>query len=553
MALYFWDKGDKKSSGGGLSKIPIYKDGTLSGEFEQLNFTGVGVNISADGIKGNIQIPPSNFPSHFNTSDGNTNPKPSKLATSLRFISNPLGTFNIGSWTPGSQINAINNPTLIYNTVNNFLIDNLTTNIVVNVLGSDDSTIIASNTQTITGNLDNTTNNIRIQILNFNSSDSKYKGQLIVTINIDNILGNKSGRFSVIINHDVSGTIYNFEDRNIFYDKNDLTISMNNPTISENTPIIKYISGIGYYNINSVFNTSLTSINNTNRDTFKNGMFIINGNNFGLPTLTINPSQLTGWTNDYNKDNLNYNNSAWTINTPNIFKKGSYFIQANSSDWIDNPTQNSTPINILLSTYSVNNTRIYEDFRDESRRLLSNFNTLWDSTQDISIYDGGNGLQMINSKLIYPNENFTLYTHPTTVTQKDYSALNGDRLFNTEFNHPNISHSNGIFTFNAINLTETELTNNDFELLISLDKTNWYTLNLPYAGGSLNNGDGCRIDDTTYNLDNPTKRLRFTLGTGKFTNETSGNGWGIFIKIIYKDTINGRLIEIDSINLGDWI
>jgi hypothetical protein len=90
----------------------------------------------------------------------------------------------------------------------------------------------------------------------------------------------------------------------------------------------------------------------------------------------------------------------------------------------------------------------------------------------------------------------------------------------------------------------------DIDIQISLDKINWYTLTEEYVGGSLINGAGCRIEPDTYKLD-INNQLRFTLGTGKFTNLASA--WGIYFKIIYKDNVNGKSLFIDSFEIIDWV
>ncbi len=90
----------------------------------------------------------------------------------------------------------------------------------------------------------------------------------------------------------------------------------------------------------------------------------------------------------------------------------------------------------------------------------------------------------------------------------------------------------------------------DVDIQMSLDKINWYTLTQDYLGGALSNGAGCRVETDVYNL-TLNGQLKFTLGTGKFTNATSD--WGIWYTITYKDNINGRSSYIDSFEIIDWV
>lgn len=543
--------GGSSSGGGGGGSLQLYKDGVLQGGATSLDFMGVGVGVNLSNGIGYISVPPANLPSHFNTLDGTTNARPSNITTQNRNIPDPLGTFDIGDWVVGDAYPCLNSANISYTSGQVFLLeDNTTTTFRAEVLDASGVTI-AENLVTLTGNSDTTLQNVRVVVQEFNTVETNYQCKVTVNIAIGTILGG-SGRFSVRLTHNNDGTNYIYSQNNIFYDSNPITFTTNAPTFSENTPITTYLSGVAFCDVGSTFNVGISAINSINRDSYKNGMLSLSGADFGLPTVTLNPSDIPSWNTNYNVDNLTYSKSDWEVTTTNLYRKGSYTVNSRTNDWVLGVLQNSVASNVLISTYVNNATRIYEDFRDESRRYRSNLMDLWDSTDDLSVVDSGTGLQAIGSNLIYPQEDFTTYTIPNVV-QKNYSGLVGEKYWFTEFNYQSVSKSNGIFSLVGTDFSEASLVANDLEIEISLNGIDWFTLNQPYAGGSLNPNDGCRIDEGTYNLDVVNKRLRFTLGTGKFTGATTGKGWGLFVKITYSGSNDSKIIKIDSIAITDWI
>jgi hypothetical protein len=544
--------------GGGGGSVKIQDEGVdVVSAASTLNFVGAQVQATGSGGLVTIQVPPSTDPSHFNSLDGNTSPIPSDTPVVDRKLSDSLGTFDFGDWVAGDTIPTTNTTPITYSTGSAFLIaDNTSTTFTVEVLGDDDTTVLATHQITLTGNTDVTSDNIQIQITDFNTQGTAYKCVASVSIDIATVLGN-SGRFSVVMTHDDDGTPYTFEQRNIFYDDNDTAISMSDPTWSENAPVLFTSSGVSFYGSGFIFNVSLPNIDNTNVDTYKISMFTIQNSLAGLPTLTLGPSDLTGWTNAYNNTGASYSKADWTINVNNVFLKDANVVQARWNDWVANTLQDSSSKNLLVASYVNNATRNFEDFRNETRRFESDLSTSWDSSIALDTIDSGTGLQVLGSKLIYPQEDFTIYDNPTTATQPDYSTETGSKVYYTEFNHPLTSHSNGIFMFSATGLAEANITDESFNIEVSLDGTDWFDVTEPYPGGSIGNGDGCRIDEGIYHLDSTTKRLRFTLGTGKFTGSDSGDlsngGYGLWVRIIYDDSVNGKAIEIDSIEITDWV
>lgn len=538
------------SGSGGAGSIIVQDEGVTVGTFPVLNFTGSDVRAVGAGSRADIQIPPTNYSPFFNQS-GCVVPN---IATSSRNVASPTtegSPYNIGSWASGSLQSCSNAGSIVYQTPSLFSIKNNTsTTIKVDIIDADGATVLATHTETLVGNLDITTDNIRIEITGFTTDSDKYKANFRTTINLAAILP-QGGRYSVRITHTNTGDggPYVKLQSDIFYDPNPINPTITNPTISETTPNIVYISGINFYGIGSTFTTTITDIDNINDRSYVSPFINILGTEFGLPQLNLSGANLSGWSSIYNVVDASYLNTAWGITQSNYYAKGNLKVQARWIDWSTNALQNSSLYSAIISTYTSNETRIYEDFRNESRRLRDTYAVGWDSAQSLETYSGGTGLQAINSLLIYPQEDFTIY-NPNPASQKDYTGLTGDRFWNGFFYHTNVSHSNGIFRFSGHNLSNTKLVNKDIDIQISLDKISWYTLSQDYLGGSLSHGSGCRVEPDVYSFE-LNNQLKFTLGTGKFTDVSSD--WGIWYKIIYKDNINGRANYINSFEILDWV
>ena len=548
------------SSIGGTFSLTIQDEGSdVLSDVNTINFTGVDVEVLQDGSnRVSVFIPPPDYASHFGTSDGTTNATINNINTYNRYVALPTaeGTpYKIGSWTGDSLRDVINNTDISFSTNGDFSIINTVDNtITVNIYDANGTTLLASHSEIITGNLDVTNNNIRIQIINFSNDANRYKASAIFNIDIDSILA-AGGRFTVeFVNDTKTDGIYSFSQGPLFYDPD-----INKPTLSsitfDETPgniQTKQISGVYYYTLNSNFTVDLSNINYLNDRSYPSVQIQINASDYGISQLNLNGGDLLNWTKQFDSINNSFHKTDWSITQTNFFSQSTSAIaQARTVDWTNGSWVNSAVKNILVDTFSNNSLSVFEDFRNELKRYQSDLSTLWDSTQFLQSIDSNTGLQIKNSKLIYPKENFTIF-YPNPTQQPNYSTLLSDRFFISYFFHTGTSHSNGRFRLLNHNITETIITNKDCLIEISLDGINWFIVNDLYLGGSLNNGDGCRINSGTYNLD-LNDQIEFTLGTGGFTDASTGNGWGIWYKITYKDSLIGKDNEIGSIELVNWI
>ena len=497
-------------------------------------------------------VPDPTFVSHFNTTDGTNTCTVSDVSTTSRLVSNPTtegNPFKIGGWTAGTAHDCLHTNAQAYTTNNQCSFENTSSTIEVNIYDADGTTPLNTHTTAaITGNTDVTVDDIRIRVTSWAADSGKYKGIVTINFNIDTVISD-GGRYSFEAIHHNGGTDYSKTDTDIFSDTENLTAAITSTSIGENVAVLVRKSGTYAYDTGSTFSTSITDIDDLNSRSYPTTQVNISGTEYGLPALNLQGGDLTGWTNAHDDDNDSYLKLDWTINTSNYFLRTTTAnISARTVDWANGSWVDSTNGSVMIDTYNDTSTRIFEDFTGESSRLEDDFTTSWDSTQDLTSYDGNDNLQVgEGSFLFYPVTDYGAYD-PVAGSQPDYSAYSGDALYYREMYHTSTAHSNGIFEYSGV--TEADITADDIIVEISLDGTDWYNCNESYLGGALADGDGCRIDSGIYNM-TANDQLRFTLGAGGATAVGTGgpSGWGILIRITMPDT---STIQMGQIEITDW-
>lgn len=552
-------------SGGSIS---IEDEGVLiSNNSTTLNFVGASVRAQLTGGKINVYIPPPNYVSHFNTSDGVGNANVSNFSTTLRYIPDPSGNFDIGDWSYGSSHTTVRkNTVLTYSPSGNFsILNNSGTTLTATVYGADGVSILAQNQIILSGNTNITNQNITLQVINFSTDGDKYKADVNVSININNILPT-GGRFSIsLVHNNLSDGIFTFSQNNVFLDTEDSIVVVNGPlTMNEGSNVlIKKISGVEFYTYDTEWLVDLNDVDNLNDRSYPltQQVSIYDTNFLISENLDINGQNTsyyqfnTGtWSNVFNNQNSSFTKNDWKSNQRghnwdwNTDSLKNTFITSDIYDWSLDDTLNSTNYNYLIDTLQDLSDRNSEMFISETYRLNSGL-TSWDSNTDLSLVDGGNGLQVLFDRLVYPSKDFSLY-YPNIGSQPSYTGLTGDKFYYREFETNGNSISNGVIIFSDHNITESDLSTNDVKFDISIDNGNsWFSLNLPYIGGVLSDGSGCRVDNSNYGLGSGISNdsaLKFTLGLG-------GTSTQIYFRITYSQTAINKYIGGIDITEGNWI
>ena len=507
------------------TKVTIFDEGIEVGSVNKINFIGATVNsfISDDINTADIYIPSASITSHFNTVDGITNSKVNNAVYELRYISQNFdeNDFVLGDWVSGTLKPCVSEN--ISYIVSDFIYIDLDSIFKFYIIQNG---IIKDQLEINSNDGIYSSNNIEAIITNKTKELNHHKCKLTFSFKLKNFI---NGRFQLKAEYIGKSGSFIFLENEMFFDNNNTAAEISSSITFKNV-INKFLSGVKYIGNNSTIEIN-TILYNAKNLTFPNNICDIDGTNCGLSTYNINVADLNLSDFYFNTD-LSFSKNYTILN--NKFYNSTMFLKSRVNDWNKGSYLN-TNFYGLVDTYTDNSTRIYEDFVSETNRLNSAF-TQFNSTNVLSNID----LQIYNSKLVYPQLDFSsFYNNP------NYLNLTGDRCFIRKFWHSNVSHSNGLFGIIS-NIKEEDL-NTKVKIEISLDSINWYNCCSDYIGGTLINGNGCRINSDTNSL-NINNKIEFTLGLNKFTNSTSN--WGIYIKITFLDAAKDKYIDV--LQITNW-
>jgi hypothetical protein len=541
------------------SNLSIKDEGVvISTGVTTINFIGTEVYSRRNIVTNDIDV---FIPSIIFTA--NLSGLTSNFTTYQRNISHPIqenNPFNIGNWNTGlhSTVNTLSD---VSYTSNVFGFTNQNTYILASIYlitgNTNTEVLLAQSSASTYGNSNDINNYIEIRLNSFATESTKYINIIdSIKFYLQYLIPN-GGRFRIKI--DLYDDIYTFHyvETDIFYDTNyyfneTYGFNITGLTIVESPTnvITKWISGVEYYVSGSSFLVNLSSITYPNYLTYPNTLIVIDGSEYNLSTLNITNLQLNNWTNYFNSNtNIYYRNTAWNISSNRFYTLTTTAnVKAHSVDWYNNTDITSNVTKVAIDTLNDISDRNTEDFANEIFRLTSSLTT-WDSTQSLNTYDSGGGLQLYNSRLYYPNIMYYTVYNPNPLTQPDYSNSVGPKSYYRKFVGSAFS-SNGVILFTDHNLLESDVNqgiNSNILVQISIDSgLTWYSVNDELISFPLNDGDGCRTNINTYNIDLNSK-MQFSLGTYSSDN--------FIIKIIYKDNPTTRTKYIGGIDIveGNWV
>jgi len=565
--------GYTNNGGGSISGIKVSEEGgnTISGvtQINFINYPGTdNVRVlPGGGMVADVWIEAPDFLNNFSGQRDysiNTN----------RYIGEPTNEgnpFYIGDWFGSLTLNnkTIRNGDLssneaTYSSNGDFNIENTNTTFEAIFLNATGGTV-TNKTVTLNGNQSfSKDSGITITVSNWNDdppgSGLQYKASITILFDLDYFIPN-GGRYSIQLKHNngTKGT-FTHNDTDLFRDIENESASIDgNVDLTTGTTIVtKWISGVEYYTIGSEWKINVSDINNLNDRSFPNNeqMDLIE-NNLAVSDLNnIHSTDFIDWNKKYNVSGVSYLNSKWTINQLNLtIETTTAYATSRIFDWGQSDSKNSNNLSVLIDTRTDDSDRNSETFNGESQRLKSDLSTPWESGTTLQTQDGGNGLQLYNGRLIYPQNNFSIYEPNSGDTTTNYTGETGDRYFYRLFVGDGSSSSNGLLKFGGtFNVTESDIDNDYVTIRISVDSgSTWYNVNDPYADGFLTDGDGCRINKSStsgddYRLDSndsSTRGLQFTLGPGLSSKY-------LFIEIKYTSSASSRYIDSIDITESNW-
>lgn len=477
-------------SGSGGSALCVSDEGTVvNNDVCCINFVGADVLANQDPTNPcqvNVYIPTPAYPSHYSTVDGNTNGTVPDVPTSQRMIalpSGPRGTnpgeYNENSWAIRLTSRSVTrDSTLNYNNSADILLEDELSTLTAELFDADGTTLIATHTVTpINGNSSSSAQGITINVTNYGTSSDKFKARFAVLFDLGIIIPH-SGRCTLKITHSTGGVNY-IKAQELFFDSQPNTAVLTGVNIQENnaTRIIKYLSGIKYYNLGSPFIIDIADIDYLNGDSYPQNQVHITGTNMGLPAIDLGDGpmghDLTSWTNDWDDIDDTYHNDNWQITANNFCFVGDGVANANTIDWSNGPLVPSNNYPVLINTWTSQSDELSEYFLDEDYRLMQDFSTSWDSTQSLITYDtGDNSVQTICGRIKVPGSlSATNANNPDFSTRNpgpnpDYTGLTGKRYYRK---FTDVTNSvRGSFTMDIQGFTLNDLETNKIEIWIQI-------------------------------------------------------------------------------------
>lgn len=338
----------------------------------------------------------------------------------------------------------------------------------------------------------------------------------------------------------------------VFYDTDTgANPSVTVPTITEDSPVFRWLSGVKFYDTGSTWQVDVTGIDCFDNVYHSSGAPIELYGWPGMPNSTIayNHVSVSGVSDPPDIDEtMTVNN--WPLGqVANQFSTNARITARARDPYGTYTPQQSVSQSILIWSYGNSSTDLVEHFRDEQYRLLDDdYNTIpasitgqWDSTQSLVTYDGSNGLQVYADELYFPTVDFSTYM-PTG--NPDYTGLAGDsdKVYLRAFRETSASRASG--TLRLTGITKTQLYNRDVRVWIKApSQTGWLDLTRDYNFSSFTgiDEDGCWVNRSGQSNSD----FQFTLGS----NYTVSSGYMIIVKIQYPDSSAPR---ISYMAITDW-
>lgn len=365
------------------------------------------------------------------------------------------------------------------------------------------------------------------------TSTALDKGYNIVTLRHVNGLGTSTATLEWFYDTDPDGN------------PNDPDVS--SVVLTENTPSLNYLSGVGYYGTGSTFDLDIVG-----NDLFDNvyhsseAPLLISGLDnitaaawFGATSsILISDGAVSGLSTPPEiAETMTVTNFALTVASG--FQVSDARTQSTPRDpYASYTAVQNTSSNFVIMSAPADSTDVYDSFRDERYRLPNTtaFDTpvagmpgppgLWDSTISLTNAARAGELQVYDhteasdrNRLQYPVFDYSVGAAFQPQPNSDYSALAaGSRTYYRVFRSTTGDKTNGIITFPGV--TEADLAAGLGLRIKVPSKTVWLDLTVAFNGGTFPSnaplvggvdGEGCRINAGVHSLDIDGS-IEFSLG-----------------------------------------
>jgi hypothetical protein len=418
----------------GSGQVEILDEGVSLGLFSVVNFVGGDVVVlTVDGVP-TIYIPPlppASYSSHWGTSDGDTGNQSvsESISRSSTHISTPSGgegtPFNAGDWVDSNQSTS-RQTTATFTTSSTITGFGGDASATVEVFDADGGTTLDTFTTPALGaNATHTSvsTSISVTISSYGVDDTNYPARQSAAMSVSVVIGTildgaglDGGRYHVEITMIPDSTTdgtgpYTYTQDDVFLDTNTTTPSISGDlTVAETAgqTVTKNLSGVSYYDLGSQFTVGVLGIDQLNQNTSRTSQNLrVTGTEYGLPTLNVAASSLTGWSSEENVSGVTYAKTDWAINDNSyrLFSTTGNISAFPRDTWASGGTVTSGNEKILIDTFTTSSGNLADYFDDEDRRQDGAYNGgntdgNWDSTQALQA-----GEAMVhNGQLVPPDQ-----------------------------------------------------------------------------------------------------------------------------------------------------
>lgn len=332
-------------------------------------------------------------------------------------------------------------------------------------------------------------------------------------------------------------------------------------TLTEDTPVLKHISGVSYYDTGSTFDAGGVGdnlFNNVYLNTSAPMTLTPDGGWGATVSPLITAGTVSGVSNPAEiGETMTITAETLTVASGNTIS-GATITVSGSDPYGASDSQQSVDAGFAIMSDGPNSTDVFDDFTDERYRLppSTNFNivvpgmpgppSVWDST--ISLLSGSRAgeLQIYDhdtsppNRLGWPDFDYSNGAVYQPQVNPDYSGLTAtaDKIYRRVFRSTGGAQTNGIITLPGI--ADADLIS-DIQIRLKVPtKTVWldaltafnggtFSTGAPLSGGS--DGEGCRIN-VGVNSPDINGSIEFSLGT---IGTDSSSDFQIIIEITYAD------------------
>ena len=347
----------------------------------------------------------------------------------------------------------------------------------------------------------------------------------------------------IIVTHDLdTDQVVTYD---IFLDQDLDPDSVTGPNVTENTPVIKELSGVKFYGLNSTFDLAF-SATNAFRYTYLTHVGTFSGSGINTIEYNIGDTGVSPSSEPVNDNDTLSINTTFTLDSADQFNDNTIYTLVFHKPVSDHgPYQEAITDHRMIDTYADASDDLGDFFVDENYRLPDTYNFdsyssgitgQWDSTVGLT---NGNA-QVIGHQLIYPHIDYTTGYLPTQDSDTNYSTFTGDQVYYRAMQQTGSPHSNG--TIRLGNITWNDISSGNIKLEIKLPtQTGWLDLSQQFNVATFTGADG---DGAMTSHTDTAQGVEVSWSAGTFSTADSGYRYYVRLTIVDNTKIVTSLEEI---------